>query len=210
MSCPISHCAKPSEKVGCFDRDDRAQGWTVVLDLVCCVPRHLVVSHEIEAVVIETKPPICPVSVFRQPKKPVYVGSDKSWIPGHIYTYQTHKPPPPPRSHIHPWSSAKTKERKVVIQEKNRGAASAKTPPQIASHLLGESDRERKLHDTWITSLWLSQEIKSFSGPLKRQDESSKGLWKQTIGRPLKIHAFKGLLKRLRLLKPPGSGCGNS
>jgi hypothetical protein len=26
-SCPISHCAKPSEKVGCFDRDDGTQGW---------------------------------------------------------------------------------------------------------------------------------------------------------------------------------------
>ena len=72
MSSPISHCAKPSEKVGCFDRDDGAQGWTVVLDLVCCVPRHLIVRHEIETALIETKRPICPVSVFRQPKKPLF------------------------------------------------------------------------------------------------------------------------------------------
>ena len=29
MSCPISHCAKPSEKTGCFDRDDGTQSFCV-------------------------------------------------------------------------------------------------------------------------------------------------------------------------------------
>jgi hypothetical protein len=44
------------------------------------------------------------------------------------------------------------------------------------ARMLGESDRERKLHDTPTTALAGSKAKKAFQGPLNRQDEALKGL----------------------------------